>query len=179
MELQPCPTARRRPVAPKPSKPFPAASPSDSSSRRPADLSCSSNNKPLRPGQCLFMAVQGCRLTALKTRQTLLQLPEAAADLSWAMADFSCSSNKSLRPCQCPFMEVPGCRAMSFYGGSRLPFDSPENCPNPSAARRGRRAMSFYGGSRLPSDSPENSPNPPAAPRGRGRPVLGHGRLFL
>ena len=40
-------------------------------------------------------------------------------------------------------------------------------------------SVSFYGGSRLPSDSPENSPNPPAAPRGRGRPVLGHGRLFL
>ena len=33
--------------------------------------------------QCLFMEVQGCRLTALKTRQTLLQLPEAAADLRY------------------------------------------------------------------------------------------------
>ena len=40
-------------------------------------------------------------------------------------------------------------------------------------------SVSFYGGSRLRSDSLENSPNPPAAPRGRGRPVLGHGRLFL
>ena len=86
----------------------------------------------------------------------LLQLPEAAADLS-------CSSNKSLRPCQCPFMEVPGCRSVSFYGGSRLPFDRLENSPNASAAPRGRGrpflqlqqvpeavSVSFYGGSRLP-----------------------------
>ena len=60
--------------------------------------------------QYLFMEVQGCRLTALKTPQTFLQLAEAAADLSWATADFSCSSYKSLRAV-----------SVSFYGGSRLP----------------------------------------------------------
>ena len=81
--------------------------------------------------QYLFMEVQGCRLTALKTPQTFLQLAEAAADLSWATVDFSCSSNKSLRAVSLSFfMEVPGCRAVSFYGGSRLLFDSPENSPN-------------------------------------------------
>ena len=36
--------------------------------------------------------------------------------------------------------------------------------------------MSCYGGSRLPFDSPENSPNPPAARRDRSRPVQGRGR---
>ena len=30
-------------------------------------------------------------------------------------------------------MEVPGCLAGSFYGGSRLPFDTLENSPNAPA----------------------------------------------
>ena len=47
-----------------------------------ADLSCSSN-KSLRPWQRLFMDVQGCRLPALKTPQTL-----------------PCSSQAPLRPRQ-------------------------------------------------------------------------------
>ena len=46
------------------------------------DLSCSSN-KSLRPWQCPFMEVQGCRLPALKARQTL-----------------PCSSQAPLRPQQ-------------------------------------------------------------------------------
>ena len=47
-----------------------------------ADLSCSSN-KSLRPWQCPFKDVQGCRLPARKTRQTL-----------------PCSSQAPLRPRQ-------------------------------------------------------------------------------
>ena len=101
--------------------------------------------------QCLFMEVQGCRFTALKTAQTVLQLLVAAANLSWAVGHLSCSSNKALRrvsgllcrfqaAVQCLFMEVQGCRltalktaqtllqllvaaagSVSFHGGPRLP----------------------------------------------------------
>ena len=77
--------------------------------------------------------------------QTLLQLPMAAANLSWAAADLSCSSNQSLKPCQCPFMEVPGCHAVSFYGGSRLPAAS-EQPPAPACSLGGRQcsALLFF-----------------------------------
>ena len=70
--------------------------------------------------QCLFMEVQGCHLTALKTPQTLLQLPEAAADLSWAVANFSCGSNKFQAAVQCLFMEVQGCRLTALKTGQTL-----------------------------------------------------------
>ena len=79
-------------------------------------LSCSSN-KSLRPWQCPFMEVQGCRLPALKTPQTS-----------------PCSSQAPLRPRQTflQLQQVPEAVAVSFYGGSRLPFASLENSPNPS-----------------------------------------------
>ena len=77
------------------------------------NLSCSSN-KSLKPWQCPFMAVQGCRLPGFKTRQNSpnasLQLPGATQ----AAVNLSCSSNKSLKPWQCLFMEVQGCRLPAF-----------------------------------------------------------------
>ena len=77
------------------------------------NLSCSSN-KSLRPWQCPFMEVQGCRLPGFKTRQNSpnasLQVPGATQ----AAVILSCSSNKSLKPWQCPFMEVQGCRLPGF-----------------------------------------------------------------
>ena len=82
-----------------------------------ADLSCSSN-KFLRPWQRLFMDVQGCRLPALKTPQTLPCSSQAPLK---AAADLSCSSNKSLRPWQRLFMDVQGCRLPAL-----------KNSPNPS-----------------------------------------------
>ena len=165
------------------------------------------------------MEVQGCRLPGFKTCQNSpnasLQLPGATQ----AAVNLSCSSNKSLRPWQCPFkrfpaaprrhsgcgepflqlQQVPEAVAMSFYGGSRLPFARLQNSPKlpkrfPAAPRRhsGRGepflqlqqvpeavAMSFYGGSRLPFARLQNSPKLPkrfpAAPRrhsGRGEPFL-------
>ena len=189
---------------------------------RPRQALCSSN-KSLRPWQCPFKEVQGCRLPGFKTRQNSpnasLQLPGATQ----AAVNLSCSSNKSLKPWQCPFMEVQGCRlpgfktrqnspkrfpaaprrhsgrgdpflqlqqvpeavAMSFYGGSRLPFASLHNSPKlpkrfPAAPRRhsGRGepflqlqqvpeavAMSFYGGSRLPFARLQNLPKLPYSTR--------------
>ena len=69
------------------------------------------------PWQCPFMEVQGCRLPTLKTRQTL-----------------PCSSQAPLRPRQTflQLQQVPEAVAVSFYGGSRLPFASLENSPNAS-----------------------------------------------
>ena len=85
-----------------------------------ADLSCSSN-KSLKPWQCPFKDVQGCRLPARKTPQTLpLQLPGATQ----AAADLSCSSNKSLRPWQCPFKDVQGCRLPARKTRQTLPCSS-------------------------------------------------------
>ena len=90
-----------------------------------ADLSCGSN-RALRPWQCPFMEVQGCRLPGLETPQTLPCSSQAATQ---ATADLSCSLNKalrpwlpcSLRPWQCPFMEVQG---------SRLPgLETPQTVP--------------------------------------------------
>ena len=162
--------------SPKLPKRFPAAPRRHSGA---VNLSCSSN-KSLKPWQCPFMAVQGCRLPGFKTRQN--------------------SPNASLRGE--PFLQlqqVPEAVAMSFYGGSRLPFARLQNSPKlpkrfPAAPRRhsGRGepflqlqqvpeavAMSFYGGSRLPFASLQNSPKLskrfPAAPRrhsGRGEPFL-------
>ena len=90
---------------------------------RPRQTLCSSN-KSLRPWQCPFKEVQGCRLPGFKTRQNSpnasLQLPGATQ----AAVNLSCSSNKSLRPWQCPFKEVQGCR---------LPgFKTRQNSPNAS-----------------------------------------------
>ena len=80
-----------------------------------ADLSCSSN-KFLRPWQRLFMDVQGCRLPALKTPQTL-----------------PCSSQAPLRPRQTfpAALTSPWGRGSVFLW-TRLPFASPQNSPNPS-----------------------------------------------
>ena len=155
----PLASIRNSPTSPNPPLQLPGAT------QAGADLSCSSN-KSLRPWQRLFMDVQGCRLPALKTPQTLpcsSQAPLRAAE------DLSCTSNKSLRPWQCPFKEVQGWFA-SLQNSPKLPK------PSPAAPRRhsgrGRPflqlsqvpeavAASFYGRSRLPFASPQNSPNPP------------------
>ena len=84
-----------------------------------ADLSCSSH-KCLRPWQCLFMDVQGCRLPAFKTPQT-----------------FPCSSQAPLRPrqtfpaaptsprpWQCLFVDVQGCRLPASKTPQTLPCSS-------------------------------------------------------
>ena len=76
-----------------------------------ADLSCSSH-KCLRPWQCLFMDVQGCRLPAFKTPQTL-----------------PCSSQAPLRPRQ-TFPAAPT-SPRPFVRRSRVPFASLQNSPNP------------------------------------------------
>ena len=84
--------------------------------------SCSSNKSPTSlSGRVtgLLWRFQDCRLTALP-------LPKPF-----------CSSQRPWQTCPGP-RQTFGCRAMSFYGGSRLPFDRPENCPNAPAARRGR-----------------------------------------
>ena len=142
---------------------------------------CSVHNKSLTAvGRSLLRKLQGCRLPALKTPQTLPCSSQAAA--TQAAADLSCSSNKSLRPWQRPFKER-----------SRLPFASPQNSPNPPLQLPGATQAAadlscssnkslrpwqrpFYGRSRLTFASPQNSPKPsPAAPRrhsGRGRPFL-------
>ena len=100
--------------SPKLPKRFPAAPRRHSGRGEP---SCSSN-KSLKPWQCPFMEVQGCRLPGFKTCQNSpnasLQLPGATQ----AAVNLSCSSNKSLKPWQCPFI-----------GGSRLPFARLQNSP--------------------------------------------------
>ena len=81
-----------------------------------ADLSCSSN-KSLRPWQCPFKEVQGCRLPAFEK----LPKPSPAAPRR--------HSGRGR-----PFLQlqqVPEAVAASFYGRSRLPFASPQNSPNP------------------------------------------------
>ena len=120
----------RLPFASPQYKPSPAAPRRHSGRGRPfllpgatqaaADLSCSSN-KSLRPWQCPFKDVQGCRLPARKTRQNPpLQLPGATQ----AAADLSCSSNKSLTPWQCPFKDVQGCRLPARKTRQTLPCSS-------------------------------------------------------
>ena len=126
-----------------------------------ADLSCSSN-KSLRPWQCPFMDVQGCRLPALKTPQTL-----------------PCSSQAPLRPRQ-TFPAAPTSpwgRGSVFLWTFKAAVCQPSKLPKPFPAAprrhsgRGRPflqlqqvpeavAASFYGRSRLPFASPQNSPNP-------------------
>ena len=81
-----------------------------------ADLSCSSN-KSLRPWQCPFKEVQGCRLPAFKT---LKPSPAAPTRHSGRGRPFL------------QLQQVPEAVAASFYGRSRLPFASPQNSPNPS-----------------------------------------------
>ena len=154
---------------PKLPKRFPAAPRRHSGRGEP---SCSSN-KPLKPWQCPFMEVQGCRLPGFKTRQNSpnasLQLPGATQ----AAVNLSCSSNKSLRPWQCPFKEVQGCRLPGFKTRQNSPKLSKRF---PAAPRRhsGRVILScssnkslkpwqcpFYGGSRLPFASLHNSPKLP------------------
>ena len=126
-----------------------------------ADLSCSSN-KSLRPWQRLFMDVQGCRLPALKTPQTL-----------------PCSSQAPLRPRQ----TFPAAPTSPWGRGSVLlrrfkaavcqpsklwnpPMQLPRatqaaadlSCSSNKSLRPWQRL--FYGRSRLPFASPQNSPNP-------------------
>ena len=132
--------------SPKLSKRFPAA-PRRHSGR--VILSCSSN-KSLKPWQCPFMEVQGCRLPAFTTRQnspnaysTLCSPPRSHSGHSnfcplptgHSCSNLGfygvprrnrprqtlCSSNKSLRPWHCPFKEVQGCRLPAFTTRQNFP----------------------------------------------------------
>ena len=157
----PLASIRNSPNSPNPPLQLPGAT------QAAADLSCSSN-KSLRPWQRLFMDVQGCRLPALKTPQTL-----------------PCSSQAPLRPRQ-TFPAAPtspwgrGSVLLRRFKAGLPAFKTRQNSPNPppspAAPRRhsgrGRPflqlqqvpeavAASFYGRSRLPFASPQNSPNPP------------------
>ena len=114
-------------------------------------------------GSVLFKDVQGCRLPARKTRQTL-----------------PCSSQAPLRPRQTfpAALTSPCGRGSVFLWTFKAAVCQPSKRakPSPAAPRRhsgrGRPflqlqqvceavAASFYGRSRLPFASPQNSPNPP------------------
>ena len=152
-----------------------------------ADLSCSSN-KSLRPWQCPFKEVQGCRLPARKTRQTLPCSSQAPLRPQVLLRRFKPSKLPKPSPAAPrrhsgrgrPFLQpkqVPEAVAASFYGRSRLPFASPQNSPNPSLQLPGatqaaadlscssnkslRPWQRLFMDARLPFASPQNSPNPP------------------
>ena len=67
------------------------------------------------------MDVQGCRVPARKTPQTL---PCSSPGATQAAADLSCRANKSLRPWQCPFKDVQGCRLPARKTRQTLPCSS-------------------------------------------------------
>ena len=124
------------------------------------------------------MDVQGCRLPALKTPQTLpLQLPGATQ----AAADLSCSSNKSLRPWQCPFKEVQGCRLPALKTPQTLPCSSQaplrprQTFPAAPTSPWGRGSVllrRFKAAVCQPSKLLKPSPAAPRRHSGRGRPFL-------
>ena len=126
-----------------------------------ADLSCSSN-KSLRPWQRLFMDVQGCRLPALKTPQTLpcsSQAPlrprqtfPAAPTSPWGRGSVLLRRFKAA-VCQPSKLPKPSPAAPRRHSGRGRPFLQLQQVPEAVAA-------SFYGRSRLPFASPQNSPNP-------------------
>ena len=145
-----------------------------------ADLSCSSN-KSLRPWQCPFKEVQGCRLPAFKnspnSRNPPLQLPGATQ----AAADLSCSSNKSLRPWQRLFMDVQGCRLPALKTPQTLPCSSQaplrprQTFPAAPTSPWGRGSVllrRFKAAVCQPSKLPKPSPAAPRRHSGRGRPFL-------
>ena len=127
-----------------------------------ADLSCSSN-KSLRPWQCPFKEVQGCRLPARKTRQTLpcsSQAPlrpqqtfPAAPTSPWGPGSVLLRTFKAA-VCQPAKLAKPSPAAPRRHSGRGRPFLQLQQVPEALAA-------SFYGRSRLPFASPQNSPNPP------------------
>ena len=127
-----------------------------------ADLSCSSN-KSLRPWQCPFKEVQGCRLPARKTPQTLpcsSQAPlrprqtfPAAPTSPWGPGSVLLRTFKAA-VCQPAKLAKPSPAAPRRHSGRGRPFLQLQQVPEALAA-------SFYGRSRLPFASPQNSPNPP------------------
>ena len=124
---QPAKLAKRSPAAPRrhsgrgtPRAPTQAA----------ADLSCSSN-KSLRPWQCPFKDVQGCRLPARKNSPK----PSPAAPRrhsgrgtprrhSGRGRPFPAAPTSPLRPWQCPFKDVQGCRLPARKTRQTLPCSS-------------------------------------------------------
>ena len=172
--------------SPKLPKRFPAAPRRHSGRGEP---SCSSN-KSLKPWQCPFMEVQGCRLPGFKTCQNSpnasLQLPGATQ----AAVNLSCSSNKSLKPWQCSFMEVQGCRLPGFKTRQNSPNASLQlpgatqaavnlSCSSNKSLKPWQCPFMAVQGCRLPFARLQNSPKLPkrfpAAPRrhsGRGEPFL-------
>ena len=148
-----------------------------------ADLSCSSN-KSLKPWQCPFKEVQGCRLPAFKTRQNYPKPPLQLPGATQAAADLSCSSNKSLRPWQCPFMEVQGCLLPAFETrltpqtlpcSSQAPLRPRQTFPAALTSPWGRGSVflwTFKAAVCQPSKLPKPSPAAPRRHSGRGRPFL-------
>ena len=108
----PLASLRNSPNSPNPPLQLPGAT------QAAADLSCSST-KSLRPWQRLFMDVQGCRLPALKTPQTL-----------------PCSSQAPLRPRQ-TFPAAPtspwgrGSVLLRRFNAGLPAFKTRQNSPNP------------------------------------------------
>ena len=128
-----------------------------------ADLSCSSN-KSVRPWQCPFKDVQGCRLPARKTRQTL-----------------PCSSQAPLRPRQ----TFPAAPTSPWGPGSVLlrmfkaavcqPAKLPKPFPAAPTSPWGRGSVllrRFKAGVCQPAKLAKPFPAAPRRHSGRGRPFL-------
>ena len=142
-----------------------------------ADLSCSSN-KSLRPWQRLFMDVQGCRLPALKTPQTLpcssqapLRLRQtfpAAPTSPWGRGSVLLRRFKAA-VCQ-PFKTLP-----TLPCSSQAPLRPRQTFPAAPTSPWGRGSV-FLWTFKAAVCQPSKLPKPfPAAPRrhsGRGRPFL-------
>ena len=163
-----------------------------------ADLSCSSN-KCLRPWQCQGCRLPGLKTrqtlpcssqAPLRPRQTFPAAPTSpwprGSVLLWRFKAVVCQPWKLAKPFPAaprrhsgrgrPFLQPqqsPEAVAVSFYGGSRLPFASLKLSSAAPRRHSGRGrpflqlqqgpeavAVSFYGGSRLPFASLEDSPNP-------------------
>ena len=136
-----------------------------------ADLSCSSN-KSLRPWQCPFKEVQGCRLPARKTRQTLpcsSQAPlrprqtfPAAPTSPWGRGSVLLRRFKAA-VCQPAKLPKPSPAAPRRHSGRGRPFLQLQQVPEAVAA-------SFYGRSRLPFASPQNFQTLPCSSQAPLRP---------
>ena len=93
--------------------------------KTPQMLPCSSHAVCQQPRHCPFMVVQACRLPARKTPQML-----------------PCSSHAVCQPRHCPFMVVQACRLPARKNPPNASLQLPCRLPAP--------ALSFYGGSSLP-----------------------------
>ena len=140
-----------------------------------ADLSCSSN-KSLRPWQCPFKEVQGCRLPAFKTPQTLPCSSQAPLRPRQTFP-----AAPTMRPWQRPFKDVPGCRLPALKTPQTLPCrlsgatQAAATFPAAPTSPRGRGSVLLRRFKAAVCQPSKLSNPPPAAPRrhtGRGRPFL-------